>query len=139
MRLLLDTNIYVFMLLERESLSHDVCSLLEDYDNQKLLSMESLRELIVAYRTKGLFANIWKHERDMIEHILHDPSVSIDPVDTYVIRQMADLRINVVQHHNDPSDHIIISQAIAHHLTLISSDTKFPFYREQGLELVENR
>ena len=54
MRLLLDTNIYVFMLLERESLCHDVCSLLEDYDNQKLLSMESLRELIVAYRTKGL-------------------------------------------------------------------------------------
>ena len=31
----------------------------------------------------------------------------------------------------------IISQAITEHLPLISSDLKFPFYREQGLELIE--
>ncbi len=35
------------------------------------------------------------------------------------------------------SDHIIISHAITERMTLISSDTKFPFYRNQGLELIE--
>jgi len=33
---------------------------------------------------------------------------------------------------------IIIAQAISHRMTLISSDTKFPFYRKQGLDLIVN-
>ena len=32
---------------------------------------------------------------------------------------------------------IIISHAITERLTLISSDEKFPFYRNQGLDLIE--
>lgn len=139
MRLLLDTNIYAFMLHEPESLSRDVQALLEDYDNQKYLSTESIKELIVAYRSKGLLSERWKTEVDMVNYILQDTEICIDPVDTYVLRQMAELRINTAQKHNDPSDHIIIAQAIAHRMTLISSDTKFPFYCAQGLELVENR
>ena len=59
-------------------------------------------------------------------------------LDTNVIRTLASLQINEAQDHKDPFDHIIISQAISHKLTLISSDTKFPFYRKQGLKLKEN-
>ena len=33
---------------------------------------------------------------------------------------------------------VIIAQAISHRMTLISSDTKFPFYRKQGLDLIVN-
>ena len=40
--------------------------------------------------------------------------------------------------HNDPSDHIIIAQAITRNLPLISSDTRFPYYRPQGLDLIYN-
>ena len=29
-------------------------------------------------------------------------------------------------------------QAISHRMTLVSSDTKFAFYRKQGLRLIEN-
>ncbi|KWW24264.1 MAG: hypothetical protein F082_1872 [bacterium F082] len=32
-----------------------------------------------------------------------------------------------------------MSQAISHRMTLVSSDTKFPFYRKQGLALIENK
>jgi len=45
--------------------------------------------------------------------------------------------LNVQQDHRDPSDHIIISHAIAKHLTLLSSDSKFSYYRNQGLDLIE--
>ena len=41
------------------------------------------------------------------------------------------------QNHRDPSDHVIISHAITEHMPLLSSDTRFPFYRNQGLELIE--
>ena len=32
----------------------------------------------------------------------------------------------------------MVSDPISHKMTLVSSDTKFPFYRKQGLRLVEN-
>ena len=43
----------------------------------------------------------------------------------------------MLDNHFDPSDHIIISHAITERMALMSSDQKFPFYRNQGLELIE--
>lgn len=138
MRLLLDTNVYVYMVSDIESLTLDVRAVLENVEHLKYLSIVSLQELITAYRTKGLLSNIWKTEAEMISFVLNDPSVEIDNTDINVIRTLASLQINEAQDHKDPFDHIIISQAISHKLTLISSDTKFPFYRKQGLKLIEN-
>lgn len=138
MRLLLDTNIYVFMVNDRQSLTKDVSELIEDPENLKYLSIVSLQELITAFRTKKLLSNIWKSEAEMISFVLNDPSVEIDNTDINVIRTLAALQINEAQDHKDPFDHIIISQAISHRMTLVSSDTKFAFYRKQGLRLIEN-
>ena len=41
-------------------------------------------------------------------------------------------------YHNDPSDHVIIAQAITMKMPLISDDNRFPEYRNEGLELIEN-
>ena len=49
----------------------------------------------------------------------------------------ARLEINEAQEHYDPSDHLI-SHALCNGIPLISDDEKFPFYRGQGLELIEN-
>jgi hypothetical protein len=35
--------------------------------------------------------------------------------------------------------HLIIAHALCTGMPLISDDDKFPFYRGQGLELIENR
>jgi len=42
------------------------------------------------------------------------------------------------QLHDDPFDRILIAQAIAEKLTIISSDGKFPPYRNYGLKLLVN-
>ncbi|MBP3227639.1 MAG: type II toxin-antitoxin system VapC family toxin [Bacteroidaceae bacterium] len=139
MRLLLDTNIYVYLLSDKGSLSRDVCACLEDAENIKYLSIVSLQELITAFRTKKLLSNIWKTESEMISFVLNDPSVEIDNTDINVIRTLAALQINEAQAHKDPFDHLIIAQAISHKMTLVSSDTKFSFYRKQGLRLIEHR
>ena len=138
MRLLLDTNIYVFMVNDRQSLTKDVSELIEDPENLKYLSIVSLQELITAFRTKKLLSNIWKSEAEMISFVLNDPSVEVDNTDINVIRTLAALQVNEAQDHKDPFDHIIIAQAISHRMTLVSSDTKFAFYRKQGLRLIEN-
>ena len=135
---MLDTNIYVFMVSDRELLTDDVRTILEDPENLKYLSIVSLQELITAFRTKKLLSNMWKTEAEMISFVLNDPSVEIDNTDVNVIRTLAALQTNEAQERKDPFDHIIISQAICHKMTLVSSDTKFPFYRKQGLRLIEN-
>ena len=139
MRILLDTHIYVNMVNEPDKLTKNVMSLLEDPENLLYLSAESLHELITIYRAKGVLKKKFNKEIDLVDFVLRDYSIAIDYPDIHVFRKLAGLRINEAQEHHDPVDHFIIAQAMAHHMTLISSDTKFPFYRKQGLQLVENR
>ena len=50
-RYLLDTNIFTFMATnDYDSLTRDVKEILDNYENKLLMSIESVRELIVAHR-----------------------------------------------------------------------------------------
>lgn len=139
MRYLLDTHIFVWHAKEQDSLSPEVSAIIGDYENELLLSMESVKELLVAYRTKPLFRRYWKTPISMIDSIQRQYGIRIVQPDMEVMRTLAKLEINEVEAHNDPSDHIIISQAITMKLPLISSDRKFPFYVKQGLDLIYNK
>ncbi len=41
--------------------------------------------------------------------------------------------------HKDPTDRIIIAQAIAEKIPIVSSDTKFHDYKRSGLKFVFNK
>ena len=139
-RYLLDTNIFTFLATgEADRISDDVAAILEDYDNIFLMSMESVRELIVAYRNGKAISKFFKSPLDVIDSIERDYRIRIVLPDMEVMRTMARLETNASEEHNDPSDHVIIAQAITMRLPLISSDRKFPFYRSQGLELIYNK
>ena len=137
-RILLDTCIVLYLILERDRLNRDVEALLSDYDNQLCVSMESVKELIVAYRRKGIGRKIWKKEEDIIQMIKDDLCIQILPIREEHIRTYARITINEAQGHNDPSDHIIIAHAITEHIPLVSSDHKFDFYIKQGLDYICN-
>ena len=138
-RFLLDTNILVFIVnKDDDCLSNDVQSILMDYENEFLISIETIRELIVAYKTKKLLGKLFRSPIEMVDSIQRDYGIRIVQTDMEVMRTMAKLIINEAEQHHDPSDHLIISQAITMNLPLISSDRKFPFYRKQGLELIFN-
>ncbi|MCL1910405.1 MAG: hypothetical protein FWG05_05675, partial [Kiritimatiellaeota bacterium] len=47
-------------------------------------------------------------------------------------------KLNPAPNHSDPADLMIIAQAIAEGVPLVSSDTKFPLYESQGLKFVQN-
>ena len=139
MRYLLDTHIFVWYAKEQESLSRDVTAILDDEDSELLMSMESVKELLMLFRTKRLFRRYWRSSLEMIDSIENEYYVRIVQPDMEVMRTMAKLEINTAEEHNDPSDHVIIAQAITMGLPLISSDHKFPFYEKQGLDLVFNK
>lgn len=138
MRLMLDTNVYIFMASDQDSLTKDVYEMIYDYSNQLYISMESVREMIVAYRVKKILQQLWKSPQEMIDFIKEDAMIDILPVDMNVMETFANLQLNTAQDHKDPSDHVIISHAITLGMPLISSDKKFPFYKKQGLDLIEN-
>lgn len=135
---MLDTNIYYCMIDERDRLTDDVRAIVDDYDNLLYISLETVKELVVAHRRKNLLAHKWKTAEELVEAIKTDYNVTMLNVDINVIQKMAQLQINEAEQHYDPSDHIIIAHAMTMGMTLISSDRKFPFYRAQGLDLVSN-
>jgi len=79
-----------------------------------------------------------KNETEMVLSIEKRLNIKISPVKKEHLLTYAALEINKVQDHNDPSDHIIISQAITEKMPLISSDQKFQFYTKQKLEFINN-
>ncbi|MDR2578155.1 MAG: PIN domain-containing protein [Chitinispirillales bacterium] len=52
------------------------------------------------------------------------------------LRTLADLP--QLSSHKDPTDRMIIAQAITEKITMVSSDTEFPRYVKHGLKLVSN-
>ena len=61
----------------------------------------------------------------------------IDVCDIKTLEKLPILEINEKKH-ADPFDRLLISQAIAGKFVLISSDSKFPFYKVYGLKLLVN-
>lgn len=139
MRYLIDTNIFVYLALDTELLSTDVKAILEAPDTVLVISVESVRELIVGYRNKGLCSKRWKKVEEMVSAIEDEFYIQILPLKKEHMETYARMEINEAQGHKDPSDHVIIAHAITEHLPLISSDTRFEFYCKQGLDLVFNK
>ena len=135
MRYLIDTNIFIHMATDRDLLSRNVSVILGDYENLIYISTESLRELVVHYNNKALLRKYWKTKYDMLRSITEEFGLQILPLTQDVMYTYAKMNI----YHNDPSDHVIISQAIAMKMPLISDDKRFPEYRNEGLELIENK
>ena len=139
MRLMIDTQIFVFLAQDVLSLSHDVRELLSDYSNTLHISAESVKELIVAYNNKRLFTNKWNSAEEMVAAIEDEYYVKILPLGKEHMNTYSRLSINSIDDHKDPSDHVIISHAITNKMPLISSDQRFPYYTEQGLDLIFNK
>lgn len=135
---MIDTNIFVFLVTDLSQLDKDVESIIQDYSNTLHISAESVKELIVAYNNKGLLTKKWKSAEEMVAAIEDEYYIKILPVSKEHMNTYSKLSINSIDDHKDPSDHVIISHAITNKIPLISSDRRFPFYTNQGLNLIFN-
>ena len=139
MRYLIDTNIIVYIISDPDSLDNDVKAIISDPDNTLYTSAESAKELVIAYRNKGLLTKRWGKAEDMLNSIEDEYGIYIRPINREHIHTYARLSLNTRQDHRDPSDHVIISHAITEHMPLISSDTRLGYYRAQGLDFIYNK
>ena len=136
-RLMLDTCVVIDMLMDYDGLDKDVKSLIDDPNQLLCASFETMRELVVHFNNKTMLSKHWKTAEDVIRTVEDDLGIEFMPLRPHVGYTYSTLSLNDSQDHRDPSDHVIISHAITEHMPLLSSDTRFPFYRNQGLELIE--
>lgn len=137
MRLLLDTCVVIDILTDWDNMDRSVQDIIDGPENMLFASVETMREIVVHFNNKELLSKQWKSSEDVLKAIEEEMSIEFLPIRRDVGYTYSRLVLNEAQDHRDPSDHIIISQAITEHLTLLSSDQKFPFYRNQGLDLIE--
>ena len=132
-RYLLDTNIMLFSLFSHNELERSVSDLIKDYNSLFYVSTVSLQEIIHLYKRNKIKTK-WKKPEDILPSI--EMNFEILPVKKEHLATYAGL--SILNDHNDPFDHVIISQAITEKITLISSDQKFKHYSIQKLDFILN-
>ena len=138
MRYYLDTNILIFVLLEKmhNQLSFDVHRIIDDYSNRFYVSSVAMQEFIYVYKTRTFQDIRHKSVNDLFK-AMEALGIEIIPMNKFHLLQYAVLE--AVEGHRDPNDHIIIAQAISDRIPIISSDRMFKEYTRQGLEFVFNK
>lgn len=139
MRYYLDTNILGFLFTEREEeICAEVKMEISDYGNMLMTSSVCVHELIhlcqigkLSFkRGSGMTAStdvlVW----------LDAMGINMVQVDKHHLQRLSELPMQ--PDHRDPNDRLIIAQAIADRITLVSSDRKFEWYRKYGLDFVFN-
>lgn len=137
MRILLDSCVVFDMLTDMDNLSKGAQDLIDDPSNMLYASFETMREIVVHFNNKEMLSKRWNTAEEVLDFIEEEMGIEFLPLRRDVGYTYSRLHLNEADNHKDPSDHIIISHAITEHLTLLSSDQKFPFYRNQGLDLIE--
>jgi PIN domain nuclease of toxin-antitoxin system len=132
MKLLIDTHIAIWLLNGNNSISHDLLDKITEYENQVYISIESIHEIVIKIKRKKI--KLKQPIRIFVEIIEKEYGIIILTVNKNHIFELDHLTLK--PDHNDPFDHIIISQAIRDKLTLISADQNFSFYEQQGLKLI---
>ncbi len=136
MRLYLDTNILVYMLLDRDELHRDVAHMLYDFENELLTSslcVGEMMHLCQIGKIGGKKSQVFP--TDIINRI-HDSGIEVKSLEERHIAALSTLPI--LGDHRDPNDRLIIAQAIADRVPLVSSDRKFSRYVRHGLSFIFN-
>ena len=122
MKLLLDTHVFIWSVLEPEKLSSQIVMLISSDDNDLFFSTASIWEMqikigIGKLHFDNLLSEIVAQQREINE-------LKILPIKLKHIWQLNNLPL----HHKDPFDRMIISQAITENLPILTIDNIFAQY-----------
>ncbi|MBR6063028.1 MAG: PIN domain-containing protein [Bacteroidales bacterium] len=126
-RYLLDTCVLIWLLNENErikELAEDINYFQGDY----AISVESIKEFIYLIQSGKINTDI---TFDELINALNKKQISIYGYDKYTLKKLSELPF--FKNHPDPSDRVIIAQAIADKRILITGDLKFENYPELRL------
>jgi len=130
-RYLLDTHIFIWSIDDPNRLSANIRNGLADNNNVLYISSISLMEIAIKNRDGKLL--LGEDYATFVNNIYRFGIILLD----IGLRHLEVLnQLSYPKEHKDPFDHLIISQAIADKLCLISADDKMQYYTKHGLELL---
>lgn len=133
---LLDTNAIIWLLDGSKKLDAGIREDIEYFQHTYWYSNTSILEIVhlqqrgklhLAYSSEQIYERLG-------ECYIHPIESTKDIM--CALERMPVLKIDGSEH-SDMIDRYIIASAIARHLTLVSADQKFPYYRKFGLKLIE--
>lgn len=122
MRLLLDTQIFIWWDSEPQKLSSQVLSLCQDQSNTLVLSVASVWEMQIKSQLGKL--DLERPLAEIVESQQLINNVELLPVQLGHVLALQHLPL----HHKDPFDRLITAQALAENMVVVSVDTVFPLY-----------
>lgn len=122
MRLLLDTHAFIWLDIARNRLSESVQQAILDVKNELYLSLTSVWEMQVKIQLGKLSLNA--PLSDTVASQQQANRIRLLPIE---LRHILALN-NLPQHHSDPFDRLLISQAQVEKLTLVTRDSKIGQY-----------
>jgi PIN domain nuclease of toxin-antitoxin system len=121
-RLLLDTHVWLWMLAQPERLPEEVRAQLADLQTELLLSAASAWEIAIKVRLGRL--ELPGSPRDYVPDRLRRSGVQPLAVELDHALRVAELP----EHHRDPFDRVLIAQAQALDLVLVTADRQLDAY-----------
>ena len=123
MQYLLDTCAWIFLLVGTEKLTDKQRQIILNPKNTIYISVVSVWEMTIKI-SKGKLKLPKSLESLLFEALVRDGYKILD-LDVFSVLRSK----NLPQHHQDPFDIMLISQAIEQDLTIITCDTKFSQYQ----------
>ncbi len=127
MRLLLDTHSFLWFIAGSASLSPTARTLIEDVDNQPLLSMASLLEMAIKLSIGKL--SLGQPFETLVPEQMQLNGVELLRIEIAHVVAVAKLPF----HHRDPFDRLLIAQATVEQIPIVSGDPAFDLYRIKRL------
>lgn len=122
MRFLLDTQIFIWWDSEPQKLPAQALALCQDQANTLVLSVASIWEMQIKSQLGKL--DLDRSLAEIIESQQLINNVELLPVQVAHVLALQHLP----PHHKDPFDRLILAQALAEGLPVVSVDTVFPLY-----------
>ncbi len=119
---LLDTHVIIWLLSQPNKLSKQVQDIIQNPNNQLYYSLLSMNEIAIkASLGKIVLADNWQI---IYQNLLVDKQVILLDMKWQAVTILQNLPF----HHRDPFDRMLIAQAMANDLALISADSHYALY-----------
>lgn len=132
MKYLLDTHVFLWMLLHTDKLSKKVYNVLEDSGKEIYLSAISLWGIAIKHQLRKL--DLGGVDIRLLPNVAAQSDVKIITPEPYDFITYSELPLK--KEHRDPFDRLLIHTAIRNNLILISKDKKFEQYKKDGLQMM---
>ncbi len=128
--IILDTHIWLWWINNNSQLKS---SQLEQIEKASRVGVSAISLFEVSWLERHDRIKFYSPRNEWFDKALIGSNIELMPLTP----EVASLAVDLVEHHSDPQDRIIIATSVIHDALLVSSDGKFKLYAELNNKLIQ--